>query len=406
MGACLETQLAMKMDRAPRVLFFTHSLSDVDGVGRVACSILRHLVPECDRAELFIGRGHRGFSESMPNDERLTVFPTLATGHFPFMPLTRLLWVLLLGLPEMIRAARRADIVHSLADYPMGLLAVIAARVARRPVLIWGHGTYSVTPWSQPVHCRLIAWMFRRANLFTVGSHYALDRLREVADPGPIEVVPYGVEPDAFAEDKTQGEEPEVPTPFLLCIGEVKERKGYGTSLPAFLEAWSRRPDIHFVIVGRYSDADPYFRSLKEDVVAAGATEHVHFLGHVSEGRKVALLRSCQAFVLTSMTSREGAFEAFGLVYLEAGAAGRPVIGVQDSGAEDAIVDGENGFLLDRDDPGGVAGAIERLFEDRDLADRMGQAGLHLAQGRTWADAASQIGEIYTSLLETDRGAR
>ena len=94
---------------------------------------------------------------------------------------------------------------------------------------------------------------------------------------------------------------------------------------------------MHFAIVGRFDEQGSYYLGLVEQIVATGAQQHVHFLGNVSEARKVALMRGCRAFMLTPVTSSEGGFEAFGLVFLEAGAAGRPVVGIADSGAESAI---------------------------------------------------------------------
>lgn len=383
---------------APRVLALTHSLSGVDGVGRVGVSTLRYLVPRCRSIEVFLGRGHRGFAEDLPRAEHLTIHATLPTNHFPFMPLPKLLWVVVTSLPSLWRAARRADVVQSLSDYPMGFLAVLVARLARKPVVVWGHGTYSVTPLSMPVHGRLIRWMYRHADRFVMGADFALRTLRRSLEPPRAEVVRYGVVPGDHDAWRAVGVEPGVPAPYVLCVAEVKQRKGYTTSVPAFLEAWRRRPDLHFAIVGRVADDDPYHAALVAQIEAAGAAGHVHFLGNVDEARKVALMRGCLAFLMTPMTSTEGSFEAFGLVFLEAGAAGRPVVGVLDSGAEDAITDGENGFIRDRDDVEGLADALVRLHDDRELADAMGRAGRARAEGQTWEHAAERLVGIYAEL--------
>lgn len=385
--------------QGPRVLALTHSLSGVDGVGRVGCSTLRYLVPRCRSIDVFLGRGHRGFAEDLPSADHLTIHATLPTNHFPFMPLPKLAWLLLTSLPNLYRAARRADVVQSLSDYPMGFIAVLVARLARRPVVVWGHGTYSVTPLSMRIHGKLIRWMYARADRFVMGADFAMRVLRRSIEPASAEVVPYGVVPGDYDSWRAHGVEAGVPEPYVLCVGEVKQRKGYTTSVPAFLEAWRRRPDLHFVIVGRMAEGDAYHAALVEQIEAAGASDHVHFVGNVDEQRKVALMRGCLAFMMTPMTSVEGSFEAFGLVFLEAGAAGRPVVGVLDSGAEDAITDGENGFIRDREDIDGLAEALVRLHDDRDLADAMGRAGRQRAEGQTWEHAAERLVEIYAGLL-------
>jgi phosphatidylinositol alpha-1,6-mannosyltransferase len=387
------------MAARPRVMALTHSLSEVDGVGRYAVGTLRELAPGCDGIDVYIGLEHRGLSADVPR-QGVTLHETLVTDGFPFMTLPKIVRLLAFGLPQLWRAARRADVVHSFADYPLGYVAVLVARMAGRPVVVSGHGTYSVTPTRMPFHRRLIAWMYKRADRFVTGSEYALRQVREVADPRSAEVVPYGCQPTDHDAAMAAGEEAGVPGPFVLCVGEVKQRKGYTISLPAFLRARGTAPELHFAIVGRYVEDDPYYQALLDQIREAGAQQHVHFLGNVSQARKVALMRGCQAFMLTPMTSDEGGFEAFGLVFLEAGASGRPVVGCTGSGAEDAITDGSNGFLRAPEDIDGLAGALVRLTHEPGLADEMGRAGRARAEGQSWAAAATRVLAIYTELIE------
>jgi len=382
----------------PRVLFLTHSLSEVDGVGRYGVSTLRYLVPQCESAELYIGREHRGFAADFQR-AGITVYELLPTDHFPFLNAPKLAWLLLTAMPGLVRAARRADIVHSLSDYPMGFVATLVGRLSGRPVIVSGHGTYSVAPASMPVHGSLLQWMYRRATRFLIGAQFALRQVRKVVDPGHAEVVPYGCVPEDYDVFATRGQAADVPGPYVLCVGEVKQRKGYTTSLPAFLAAWKQRPGAHFVIVGRHAEGDPYLEQLRTQIREAGADEHVHFVGNVDEGRKVALMRDARAFMLTPQTSKEGGFEAFGLVFLEAGAANTPVVGVADSGAEDAITDGENGFIRDREDIDGLAAALVTLLDDEALCERMGAAGRARAEGQTWSQAADRVRTIYGEVL-------
>lgn len=384
--------------RRPRVLALTHSLSEVDGVGRYAVGTLRELAPMCGGIEVWIGRRHRGLSRDLPRSG-VTLHEQLPTDHFPFLSLPKLAWLLLTSLPALVRAARRADVVHSLSDYPLGFVAVLAARLAGRPVVVSGHGTYSVTPLDMPVHRRLIGWMFRSTQRFLMGSRFALATVQRRAQPRGAEVVWYGVTPADYDEPAARGSEPGVPTPFVLCVGEVKQRKGHATSLPAFLRAWRAEPSLHYAVVGRFVEDDAYFRGLKSQVAQAGAQGHVHFLGNVDEPRKVALMRGCTAFMLTPTVSDEGGFEAYGLVFLEAGAAGRPVLGVRGSGAEDAITDGENGWLRDAGDVEGLAQGLLRLLREPELAARMGAAGRARAERQTWAAAAARVRAIYGELL-------
>lgn len=387
----------------PKVMVLTHSLSPVDGVGVYGTNTLRFLAPLCDGISVYIGRKHRGLGAELPRTG-VTVYEILPTDHFPFLSWPKLAWLLVSSLPMLVRAARRADVVHSFSDYPMGFVATLVGMLARRPVVVSGHGTYSVAPCSMPFHRRLIGWMYARADRFVMGANFALTQVYRVATPAAPEVVPYGCVPDDYGPLAARGTLPDVPEPYVLCVGEVKQRKGYTTSLPAFLAAWKQRPEMHFVIVGRYVEEDPYYLQLCQWIQEAGAEQAVHFIGNVTEERKVALMRGARVFMLTPMTSAEGGFEAFGLVFLEAGAAGTTVVGVTDSGAEDAISDGMNGFLRDRADVEGLAESLVRLFADERLAEEMGAAGRRRAEGQTWANAATRVAQIYGEVLAARRG--
>jgi len=382
----------------PRVLALTHSLSPVDGVGVYTSNTLRHLAPLCDGIDVVIGKRHRGFSADVPRSG-VTIYESLPTDHFPFLSLPKLAWVLFFSLPQLVRAARRAHIVHSLSDYPFGFVAALAARLAGRPLVVSGHGTYAVAPAAMPVHRRFLAWMYGRAERVLMGADFAKAKVLEVATPRAIETVPYGCEPRNFDELATGGVAPGVPEPYSLCVGEVKQRKGHHTSLPGFLSAWKERPDIHHVIVGRFVEDDPYYLDLVEQIEALGAGDHVHFLGNVDEGHKVALMRGATAFVLTPTTSVEGGFEAFGLVFLEAGAAGTAVVGTAGSGAESAITDGSNGTLCPADDSLAVGAALGRLFDDEALATSQGDAGRKRAEAQTWEAAAKRVRAVYGEIL-------
>jgi len=129
----------------------------------------------------------------------------------------------------------------------------------------------------------------------------------------------------------------------------------------------------------------------------------VEFVGSVGEQDLASHYRSSSAFVLLSQEQRF-AFEGFGLVFLEAGAYGLPVVGSRTGGIPDAVRDGETGFLLSAEDVDGAGEAILRLLVDRDLSQRMGRAGRALAESLTWSRYATQQAEVYQRVLTAKPG--
>ena len=86
-------------------------------------------------------------------------------------------------------------------------------------------------------------------------------------------------------------------------------------------------------------------------------------------------------------------------MHLEANACGTPAIGTWESGAEEVIVDGENGFLVPQNDPEALAEAIGRLLADATLVQRMGASGRARAQQMTWQHTVNQLIALYARIL-------
>lgn len=390
-----------------RVLFLTDSLSDIDGIGRYAVrliSALEAVEPRLD-VEVLLGRKHRPTSASVP--ARWKVRVALPPDYFFYMTRPRFWASLALSFGPVWRAARRADLVHAIKDYPHNLLGLLGARAAGVPCVATAHGTYSIQPLLDPRHRHKARWSYRRFARMISVSRYTQNRMLEILDgapPGPerLTVIPNSVAAEHYAAPRELGPRPWHGLPYTLSIGEVKERKGHHLSIAAWCALAPRHPELHHFVVGRFSE-DAYHRSLQETVRAAGLEERVHFLGNVGEEEKVDLLQRALLFVHTPVTAADGGFEGFGIVYLEGSASGVPVIGTLGCGAEDAIVDGETGLLVpQRVDA--IEKALERLVRDPALRERMGRRGREHARSETWEKNAQKVLSLYRAVLA--EGAR
>ena len=390
-----------------RVLYLTDSLSDLDGVGRYAMGLIgacQRLRPELE-PRILLARKHRPTSALVPRDWPVQV--ALPPDYFYYMSPARFGVWRAVGTWNVWRAARNVDLVHAIKDYPHSLVGVDGARLAGKPCVATGHGTYTVQPVLSERHGERARRTYQRfASLISV-SNYTRRKLLEVLPPGTLEperavVVPNCVDAERYSTPVgLDGPRPWHGFPFTLTIGEVKERKGHHLGLAAWLEAARDLPEWHHVIVGRCS-GDAYEARLRSMAAEAGCAERVHFLGNVSEDEKVDLVQRCGAFVHTPVTAADGGFEGFGIVYLEASAAGRPVLGTLDCGAEDAIVDEVTGLLCPQEVPA-IARGLRRLLTDEALRTRLGEAGRAHAVENTWERNAEQVLELYDRALEGRR---
>lgn len=181
------------------------------------------------------------------------------------------------------------------------------------------------------------------------------------ADPARVHTVYYGLEGQHAAAATTRLE----GTPSVLFAGSNFERKG----LPALLKAMEivvrQHPAAMLHVVGK----DPKLRLLQAAAATAGIGGNVKFYGGMDNAKLLSLYPAADMFVMPSL------IEGFGLVFLEAMAAGTPVIGGLCGGTPELIRDGENGFVVPPDQPGLLAQRMLQLQGDSALRQAFAAAG-------------------------------
>lgn len=163
---------------------------------------------------------------------------------------------------------------------------------------------------------------------------------------------------------------------IILSVGRVVPRKGMDAivrALPAILEAV---PDAHFLVVGGGK-----YRAMVESLAREfGVADHVTFAGRVADEELVEYYRLCDLFAMPNREMPDGDTEGFGLVFLEANACGKPVVGGKAGGAVEAVRDGENGLLVDGWSVRSIETAITRLLTDDALYERIAPQALAIAR--------------------------
>lgn len=189
---------------------------------------------------------------------------------------------------------------------------------------------------------------------------------------------------------------------LILTVGGLVERKGQDMVIRALPRVCQRVPDASYLIVGD----GPYRSQLEKIAVQMGVRDRVIFAGKIPNQDLAPLYSLCDIFVMPSRDQSEQCdVEGFGVVYLEANACGKPVIGGRSGGVPEAVADGVTGLLVDPHDPADIANAITRLLTDADLSARLGQQGrLRVTRDFTWARFGTQVQEILESTLRP--GAR
>jgi phosphatidyl-myo-inositol dimannoside synthase len=186
----------------------------------------------------------------------------------------------------------------------------------------------------------------------------------------------------------------------VLSVGRLVDAyKGHDMVIRALPLVLAKRPNAEYVIVGD-GPLRPYLVRLAESVGVATA---VRFVGEADDDAVDAWYRACDVFVLAARDSPvSGGAEGYGLVFVEAGLRGKPVVGGRSGGVPDAVIDGETGLLVDPTDPADIAEAITRLLSDPELADRLGRGGHRRAsEDLSWLSYTERFSRV---LAETAAG--
>ena len=330
-------------------------------------------------------------ARNSPLIQAVTVLPLLTTVD----PLEGgMLAKQMLALQRVSRAFSSCDLVHSAIEPYAPLAALVAGK---RPLVVTGHGSYVRASHERPFPAnRIYEWAFRRALLVCV-SHYTAAQA-DVAMPGiRAAVVNNGVDVERFAQ--LPALETPQRRPTVLSVGAIKARKGTLALVRAMAKVRESIPDVQCVIIGTLEAEPKYAKQVQAEIEMLQLEETVHLLGRVSDNVLLDWYGKADVFALPSLNV-DWKFEGYGLSLMEASAAGLPVIGTTECGAEDAVDDGITGLLVSQTNiDAELPKAIIRLLTDPSLARRMGEAGRAKAADHTWDDVAEQMIEIYEQML-------
>jgi phosphatidyl-myo-inositol dimannoside synthase len=230
--------------------------------------------------------------------------------------------------------------------------------------------------------------LFSRANRISVVSRFAEKLFIEWFPKARDKVV---VTPGALRADfaaRVAALPPKTERPdrvVILTVARLHPRKGQLRVLEALKALPSPiRARIEYWMVGGHGKEN-YEPALRAAATDAGFP--VRFIGDVSDEQLGSWYAQADIFAMTSVPHKFSV-EGFGLVYLEAGAHGVPVVAHAIGGVPEAVIDGETGLLVSPDDTAGLTAAFARLIADTELRRRLGQAGRARAVARTWRETA------------------
>jgi phosphatidylinositol alpha-1,6-mannosyltransferase len=281
-----------------------------------------------------------------------------------------------------IAVAERCDALWFGAAAPLGLLGgPLRRRTGIRRVVASTHG-HEVGWAALPGARQALRRIGTTTDVVTYLGDYTRRRLAPAFGPRPrLERLPSGVDAQVFRPGVGRAEirarHGLTGRRVVVSVSRLVARKGQDMLIRA-LPRWRRCfPDTALLLVG----GGPYRADLVRLAREHDVADHVVFTGSVPWDELPAHYAAGDVFAMPCRSRLGGLeVEGLGIVYLEASAAGLPVVAGDSGGAPDAVLDGRTGHVVDGRRLDEVTGAVERLLADPDRARAMGAAG------RAWVE--------------------
>ena len=284
---------------------------------------------------------------------------------------------------RMVRAALSAfqpDVVHVHEPLVPGP-AVAAVRAAAAPVVATFHA-YADRAALFSMAAPLLRGMWRRLAVRVAVSEAAAEFVTRRFPGEAIRVIPNGVETGLFAS----AEPADLPAGRrILFVNRLDPRKGFRVLVRAFAHLADEVPDAVLIVAGDGPERDAV-GTLPPDIRA-----RVLMLGTVPHNGLPPYHAAAEVFCAPSVGR-----ESFGIVLVEAMAAGLPVVAADIPGYREVVRDGIDGLLVPPSSPERTAEAVHNILDDPELAKRLAEAGRARAERFSWDAVVQQVEATYT----------
>jgi len=288
------------------------------------------------------------------------------------------------------------DLIHAHVALPDGYAASMLAEEHGCPFVVTIHGQdFFITALKATSSRNAIAQVFKKSGAIMVVSR----KLKDIGcsffpkEKDNFLVVPNGVDPEIYEQLsglESQVEHKPNDGPHIVSVSYLIKRKGLDVNIRAIEKLRNKYPGIQYTVVGDGDQRDPLAKLSKD----LGMEDHVQFVGRVDHKTALSYMSGSDVFSLPSWN------EAFGVVYIEAMACGKPVVGCRGEGIEDFVEHGVNGMLVEPQNVDDLAEKLDHLLSHPEEAREMGEKARELVlETFTWNSNAKKMISTYQQCL-------
>lgn len=363
---------------------------EIGGVGAVAHGFAIALAARGQRVAV-LATSRKEANWTVEEDCRIRGLPGGGRRWLKLVPMARAIRKILL--------TEKPDIVFASAYRPTGLPAAFWGSRLEIPVVFYAHGSEFLTEKHSLARMALLRSACSKASAIVANSSNTGSLVQRTIAPArcpPMHIIHPGINIHRFPFC----EEP-AGAPVILTLSSATRRKGGDLVLHA--AARLRKtcfPDLR-VIMGGDGPYLPELKAMAKDLDLGDSVEWLHW---VHPEKVPQLMARCTLFVLASRDMPRD-LESFGIVYIEAGATGRAVIGTRVGGIAEAVIDGKTGRLIPPENPDALAAAIGELLDHPEERRALAQEGRRHAEALDWAIQTALLEEIFAGLIKTQKNA-
>jgi len=321
-----------------------------------------------------------------------------------------------LGIKELVAKIYQKfkfDLIHTHVALPDGYAGMKIAQKYKKPLIVNIHGQDFQQTIFKSKKCKkniekVINYSTKTIavskKLKKVGEKYLeVNKDKIIVVPNGINmevnkdkiiVVPNGINMRDIYTGKNKNIQEYNGKKVILSVSHLIKTKGIDLNLKAIDKLKQKYPDIIYLIIGKGKEK----KDLKKLVNKLNLQNMVIFIGEVSHYEVMEYMASCDIFSLPSWN------EGFGVVYIEAMAQGKPVIGCQGEGIEDFVEHGITGMLVKPKDVDSLVGALDFLLSRPSEAQDIGKRARGLVLKKyTWEKNAEKTIEVYREVFNNAR---
>jgi phosphatidylinositol alpha-1,6-mannosyltransferase len=300
------------------------------------------------------------------------------------------------------------DCLHCGDLFPQGLTGILLRKVFKLPLVIFCHGDEISQTDKRRYQPRVRDFIYQGADAVIAANQFAFDELVQIGvHKDRIHKLTPGVDVQHFQPRPRNVDLIEryrlKDKKVLLTVARLVPRKNQKLILQALPKVLTEVPNLRYLIAGDGPDK----RNLQNLVRELQLNDVVTFVGDVAHHQLCDYYNLCDVFAMVNRLEAGGDVETFGMVFTEANAVGKPVIGGKTGGTAEAVVDGETGFLVDPNSVDELSNRLLLLLRNENLCKNMGAAGLERVLAEfDWSIRARLLREISAEVIaKVQRGA-